>query len=385
MIRPSKPKPKPKLVLVGNGMAGMRAIEELLELAPDRYEITVFGTEPRGNYNRILLSPLLSAEKTLDDIMLNTPDWYADNGIKLLAGKTVTLIDRARSIVVADDGTEVPYDRLILATGSNPIMLPLPGADLPGVLAYRDVDDVDKMIEAAKAKRHAVVIGGGLLGLEAAYGLQQRGMDVTVVHLLATLMERQLDPTAAALLKTSLESRGLKFKMPASTEAIVGSGRVEAVQFKDGTELPADLVVMAVGIRPNVELAKRSGLVCERGVIVDDTMQTFDPKIYALGECVQHRGTCYGLVAPLFEQAKVVANHLAEIGIGRYAGSRVSTKLKVTGIDLFSAGDFIGDDDCDELTFMDASRGVYKKLVVKNDQIQGAVLYGSTVDGPWYF
>jgi nitrite reductase (NADH) large subunit len=376
---------KPKLVLVGNGMAGMRAVEELLELAPDRYAITVFGSEPRGNYNRILLSPLLSAEKTLDDIMLNTPEWYAEHGITLHAGRTVGKIDRRRRVVVADDGFEQPYDRLLLATGSNPFMLPLPGADLPGVLSYRDIDDVDAMIEASASYRHAVVIGGGLLGLEAAYGLQRRGMEVTVVHLLETLMERQLDPTAAGLLRASLEARGLEFRMPAATEAILGAERVEAVRFGDGSEIPADLVVMAVGIRPNVALAKASGIACERGVLVDDTMQTFDPAIYAVGECVQHRGQCYGLVAPLFEQAKVVANHLAEIGVGRYPGSRVSTKLKVTGIDLFSAGDFLGDDDSDELTFMDAARGVYKKVIVRNDRIQGAVLYGNTVDGPWYF
>ena len=380
-----RPQRRPRLVLVGNGMAGMRAVEELLELAPDRYEITVFGSEPRGNYNRILLSPLLSAEKTLDDIMLNPVDWYAERGITLHAGRKVTRIDRARSVVVTDDGFEQPYDRLLLATGSNPFMLPLPGANLPGVLSYRDVDDVDAMIAAAESGQHAVVIGGGLLGLEAAYGLERRGMNVTVVHLLDTLMERQLDPTAAALLKTSLEARGLKFKMPAATDAILGADRVRAVRFKDGEEIPADLVVMAVGIRPNVELAKTSGIVCDRGVLVDDTMQTFDPKIYAVGECVQHRGACYGLVAPLFEQAKVVANHLAEMGIARYRGSQVSTKLKVTGIDLFSAGDFIGGKDTDELTFQDAARGVYKKIVVRGNRIQGAVLYGSTVDGPWYF
>jgi nitrite reductase (NADH) large subunit len=376
---------KAQLVLVGNGMAGMRAVEELLELAPDRYEITVFGSEPRGNYNRILLSPLLSDEKSLDDIMLNTIEWYEEHGITLHAGRTIERIDRTRRVVVADDGLEQPYDRLLLATGSNPFMLPLPGADLPGVLSYRDVDDVDTMVEASASYQHAVVIGGGLLGLEAAYGLQRRGMDVTVVHLLDTLMERQLDPAAAGLLKTSLEARGLEFRMPAATEAILGSERVEAVRFKDGSESPADLVVMAVGIRPNVELAKTSGIVCDRGILVDDTMQTYDPAIYAVGECVQHRGMCYGLVAPLFEQAKVVANHLAEIGIGRYPGSQVSTKLKVTGIDLFSAGNFLGDEDSDELTFMDPARGIYKKLVVRDDRIQGAVLYGSTVDGPWYF
>jgi len=376
---------KPKLILVGNGMAGMRTIEELMALAPGAYDITVFGAEPRGNYNRILLSPVLSAEKTVADIMLNAREWYAEHGIHLVAGKKVVRVDRARRRIVADDGSEAPYDRLLLATGSNPIRLPLPGADLPGVMAYRDVDDVDEMIAASQRFSSAVVIGGGLLGLEAAYGLQKRGMDVTVVHLLGSLMERQLDPTAAALLKRSLEERGLSFKMPAQTEAIVGTDRVEAVRFKDGTEVPADLVVMAVGIKPNIELAQSSGIACARGVLVDDTMQTYDPCIYAVGECVQHRGTCYGLVAPLFEQAKVAANHLAEFGIGRYAGSQTSTKLKVTGIDLFSAGEFNGGEDTEELTFKDAARGVYKKLTIKDNRIRGAVLYGDTLDGAWYF
>ena len=378
-------KGRKKLVLVGNGMAGMRAVEELLTLAPDLYDVTVFGSEPHGNYNRILLSPVLAAEKTIADIMLNPRDWYEERGITLHAGDTVTRIDRARRRVVTTSGLESPYDRLILATGSMPIVLPLPGKDLPGVLSYRDIADVDRMVDAAESYRHAVVIGGGLLGLEAAYGLQKRGMDVTVVHLLPSLMDRQLDPAAASLLRASLEQRGLKFHMPAQTSALVGDGRVQAVRFADGTELPADLVVMAVGIRPNVALAKSSGIACERGVLVNDTMQTFDPRIYAVGECVQHRGACYGLVAPLFEQAKVVANHLAEFGIGRYAGSQTSTKLKVTGIDLFSAGDFTGGADTEELLFQDAARGVYKKIVVKDNKITGAVLYGDTVDGSWYF
>jgi len=366
-------------------MAGMRAIEELLELAPDLYDITVFGAEPHGNYNRILLSPVLASEKTIADIMLNTREWYDERRIRLIAGDEVVKIDRARRRVIAASGVEAPYDRLILATGSNPVMLPLPGKELPGVVTYRDIADVDKMISAARDFKHAIVIGGGLLGLEAAYGLQKRGMKVTVVHLLPTLMERQLDPAAGDLLRRSLEERGLEFRMPAQTKEIVGDERVRAVRFGDGTELPADLVVMAVGIRPNAALAKASGLACERGVLVSDTMQTFDPRIYALGECVQHRGACYGLVAPLFEQAKVLANHLAEFGIGRYAGSQTSTKLKVTGIDLFSAGDFSGGADTEELVFKDAARGVYKKIVVKDDKIRGAVLYGDTVDGAWYF
>lgn len=374
-----------KLVLVGNGMAGVRTLEELLKLAPNRYEITVFGAEPYGNYNRILLSPVLAAEKTIDEIMLNDEQWYRDNGIVLHKGKQVKRIDRVRRCVVAEDGTETEYDRVILATGSSPFIIPVPGTDLEGVISFRDIHDVDTMLEASRSKGRAVVIGGGLLGLEAANGLMKQGMDVTVVHLLDTLMERQLDKVAADLLKRSLEERGLKFLMEHQTECILGEGRVEAVRFKDGSETLADLVVMAVGIRPNIELAERSGLYCERGVVVNDTMQTFDPRIYAVGECVQHRRQTYGLVAPLWEQAKVCANHLAAFGIARYEGSVTSTKLKVTGIDLFSAGDFLGDDTTEDMVFQDAARGIYKKLVIKDNRIRGTVLYGDTIDGSWYF
>ncbi len=374
-----------RLVLVGNGMAGMRALEELLKLAPDLYEITVFGAEPHGNYNRILLSPVLAGEKTLDEIMLNDEAWYAERGITLHKGKPVVEIDRARRIVRAADGTEASYDRLLLATGSVPIVIPVPGNELEGVVTFRDVADVERMVAAAGEGRRAVVIGGGLLGLEAAYGLLKRGMDVTVVHLLDTLMEKQLDTTAAGMLKRALEEKGLKFLMEHQTEAILGERRVEGVRFANGLEVPADLVVMAVGIRPNVELARRAGLHCERGIVVGDTMQTYDPRIYAVGECVQHRGVTYGLVAPLFEQAKVAANHLARIGIARYEGSLVSTKLKVTGIDLFSAGDFLGGEGTESLLLQDPGRGIYKKLVLRDERIVGCVLYGDTLDGAWYF
>jgi len=374
-----------KLVLVGNGMAGVRALEELLKLAPEAYDITVFGAEPYGNYNRILLSPVLAGEKRIDEIMLNDEAWYAANGITLHKGKTVVEIDRAARRVVADDGTVALYDRLLLATGSVPIVLPVPGHDLEGVVTFRDIRDVDRMLEIAATHRRAVVIGGGLLGLEAANGLRRQGMEVTVLHLMETLMERQLDGTAAGMLRASLEATGLRFLMPARTEAILGNGRVRAVHLADGTEIAADLVVMAVGIRPNTELAEHAGLYCERGVVVNDTLQTYDPCIYALGECVQHRSTTYGLVAPLFEQAKVCANHLAGLGYWRYEGSQTSTKLKVTGIDLFSAGNYLGDDSTDEIYFKDLSGGVYKKLVLHDNRIVGAVLYGDTVDGSWYF
>ena len=377
---------KMKLVLVGNGMAGVRTLEELLKLAPDLYDITVFGAEPHPNYNRIMLSPVLAGEQTVQDIIINDLAWYAGHGVTLHLGKKVVKIDRKARVVLASDGTSADYDRLILATGSTPFILPVPGNDLDGVVGFRDIEDVDAMIAASESHKHAVVIGGGLLGLEAANGLKQRGMDVTVAHLAPWLMERQLDRTAAGLLQKNLEDKGLKFLLEKHTEQLIGKeGRVVAVRFKDGQEVPADLVVMAVGIRPNDALAKSAGIHCERGIVVNDTLQTFDPRIYAVGECVQHRGVAYGLVAPLFEQAKVAANHLAKHGIARYAGTVTSTKLKVTGIELFSAGNFTGGEQTEELVFQDAAAGIYKKLVLKDNRIQGAVLYGDSVDGSWYF
>ncbi len=379
---------KPKLVLVGNSMAGLRALEELLKLAPDLYDITVFGAEPHPNYNRILLSPVLAGEQTIEQIILNPLSWYADNGITLHTGKTVVEIDRIRRVVRTDDGLEAPYDRLLLAMGSLPFILPVPGKELDGVIAYRDIKDTEAMIDAALVHKHAVVIGGGLLGLEAANGLMLRGMDVTVVHIMPWLMERQLDDVAGKLLQKSLEDRGLKFLLGAQTQALLGNdaGRVRAVQFKDGSEILADLVVMAAGIRPNTALAESAGIHSSRGIVVTDTLQTVtDPRIYAVGECAAHRGIAYGLVAPLFEQGKVVANHLAQMGIGRYTGSQTSTKLKVTGIDLFSAGNFMGGEGCEDIVLSDPFSGVYKRLVVKGDQLVGACLYGDTVDGSWYF
>ncbi len=376
---------KQKLILIGNGMAGVRTLEELLKLVPEKYDITVFGAEPYGNYNRILLSPVLAGEKTIDEIMINSEAWYAENNIALLKGNTVTRIDRVERTVHAADGTARGYDRVILATGSSPFVIPVSGNTLPGVITFRDIHDVDFMLATSTKYKNAIVIGGGLLGLEAANGLMKQGMHVTVVHLLDCLMERQLDKTAADLLRISLEQRGMKFLMQEQTEAILGDTRVTGVRFKSGKEVMADLVVMAVGIRPNMELAKQSGLYCERGVVTNDTMQTYDPRIYAVGECVQHRGMSYGLVAPLFEQAKVCANHLAEYGIARYEGSVTSTKLKVTGIDLFSAGNYLGNDKTEDLVYKDSSQNVYKKLVIKNNKIEGAVLFGDTVDGSWYF
>ena len=383
---------KMKLVLVGNGMAGVRTLEELLKIAPDLYDITIFGAEPHPNYNRILLSPVLAGEQTLEQIVLNDWAWYQEHGITVHAGCTVNEVNRARRTVHASgkDGQtiSVPYDRLILATGSNPFMLPIPGKDLDGVLAYRDIADTQAMIDAATQYRHAVVIGGGLLGLEAANGLMKRGMQVTVVHASEWLMERQLDPVAGQMLQKALQERGMQFLMQAQTQELLGNadGRVCAIRFKDGSEIPADLVVMAVGIRPNTALAESMRLHVNRGIVVNDTMQTTtDARIYAVGECAAHRGTAYGLVAPLFEQGKVLANHLAEFGIGRYLGSQTSTKLKVTGIDLFSAGDFMGGAGTEEIVMSDPGAGQYKKLVLKDDKLVGACLYGNTVDGSWYF
>ncbi|BDT68357.1 nitrite reductase [NAD(P)H] [Comamonadaceae bacterium OS-1] len=383
---------KSKLVMVGNGMAGVRTIEELLKVAPDLYDITVFGAEPHPNYNRILLSPVLAGEQTLDEIVLNSWEWYSDNHITLHAGKKVTEVDRVNRVVRATgpDGSvvEAEYDRLLMCTGSNPFILPIPGKDLKGVIAYRDIADTNEMIATATQYKNAVVIGGGLLGLEAANGLMLRGMTVTVVHVNEWLMERQLDKVAGQLLQKSLESRGLQFRLGAQTQELVGGedGRVTAIHFKDGSKLATDLVVMAVGIRPNTDLAAKMRLHIDRGIVVNDTMQTVtDGRIYSVGECAAHRGIAYGLVAPLFEQAKVAANHLAEFGIGRYMGSLTSTKLKVTGIDLFSAGNFTGGEGTEEIVMSDPFGGVYKKLVLKDDKLIGACLYGDTVDGSYYF
>jgi nitrite reductase (NADH) large subunit len=386
---------KSKLVMIGNGMAGVRTLEELLKVAPELYDITVFGAEPHPNYNRILLSPVLAGEQTLDEIVLNSWEWYSDNHITLHAGKKVVSVDREKRIVRAEDGTEESYDRLLICTGSNPFILPVPGKDLTGVIAYRDIADTNEMIAAATQYKNAVVIGGGLLGLEAANGLMLRGMHVTVVHVMPTLMERQLDSVAGKLLQKSLEARGLTFLMGAQTQELTGNaeGRVASIKFKDGSELATDLVVMAVGIRPNTALAESMNLHCNKGIVVTDTLQTVtDARIYSVGECAAHRGIAYGLVAPLFEQAKVAANHLAMFGIGRYTGSLTSTKLKVTGIDLFSAGDFMGassgrpeDAGAEEIIMSDPFGGVYKKLVIKDDKLIGACLYGDTVDGSYYF
>ncbi|MCF6203029.1 MAG: FAD-dependent oxidoreductase [Methylococcaceae bacterium] len=376
---------KQKLVLIGNGMAGMRTVDELLKLSPDKFDITVFGAEPHGNYNRIMLSPVLAGDKKLSEIIINDLQWYQDNKITLYTGKTITKIDRTKQQVLSDDGTVANYDRLIIATGSVPVMLDIPGHDLEGVISFRDINDVNVMIETAKTHKNAIVIGGGLLGLEAANGLMIQGMNVSVVHRNNTLMSQQLDQQAADLMREELEQKGMHFLMNHQTEALLGNERVEKIRFKGGLEVNADLVVMAIGVRPNISLAQASGIQCDRGILVDDTLQTYTPTIYAVGECVQHRKKTFGLVAPLFEQAKVCANHLVDMGIASYVSSVTSTKLKVTGVDLFSAGDFIGDDNTEDIVFKDTARHIYKKLVIKNNLIIGIVLYGETIDGLWYF
>ncbi len=373
-----------KLVVIGNGMAAGRTLEELFARRPGAYDVTIFGAEPRVNYDRILLSPVLSGEKTYEEIVIHDEEWYAANGVVLHRGKEVVAIDRARRRVIAADGTEAEYDALLVATGSSPFVLPVPGADLPGVVTYRDLDDVEAMLAAARRGGRAVVIGGGLLGLEAAAGLREQGMEVTVLHLMPTLMERQLDQAAGWMLQRSIESRGITVRTRANTHAILGEDHVRAVRLDDGTEIPADLVVMAIGIRPNAALAKAAGLTVNRGLVVDDAMRTSDPDILSVGECVEHRGQCYGLVAPLYEMAKVAAATLAGEAAG-YAGSVTATKLKVTGIDLYSAGDFAEGKDREEIVLRDPARGVYKRLVLRDDRIIGAVMYGDTADGPWFF
>jgi nitrite reductase (NADH) large subunit len=374
-----------RLVVVGNGMAGIKAVEEILARTPDAFAITVFGAEPHGNYNRIMLSPVLAGEKRFDDIVTHPRDWYDQNGLELIAGEPVVAIDRSARMVTGAHGTMRPYDVLLLATGSNPIIIPVPGHDLPGVIGFRDIADVETMLEAGRTGGHAVVIGGGLLGLEAANGLARVGMETTVLHLMPTLMERQLDPVSAGLLKADLTARGITVLTEANTAAILGDGRVQAVRLADGRELPADLVVMAAGIRPNTALARAAGLPCGRGVQVDDGMCTADPAIYAVGECVEHRGAVFGLVAPLFDMAKVAADRIAGVAETDYVPAATGTRLKVTGIDMFSAGDFLGDGTTDEITFRDAARGVHKRLVLRDDRLIGAVLYGEARDAAWYF
>ena len=376
---------KMKLVLVGNGLAGMRCLEDLLDMAPERYDVTVIGEEPWGNYNRIMLSPVLSGDKTIDDIMLHPHAWYSDKGIRFIAGDPAVRIDRPRKQVYTEKGEVVDYDRLILATGSKPFIPPIAGADLKGVISFRDIYDINTMLDYCKTKKNAVVIGGGLLGLEAAYGLKQRGMNVTVLHLMDRIMERQLDSKASQMLRHSIEQKGISIITEANTEALVGvDGHVTQIRLKDGTVLEADLVVFAVGIRPNMALAQSAGLRCNRGVLVNDTMQTFDPSIYAVGECIEHRNQTFGLVEPLWGQAFICASHLAEHGSLTFKAPTVPTQLKVSGCDVFSAGNFEPKDDFEDIILNDEKRQIYKRIIIQKDKVVGAVLFGDTEDGVWY-
>lgn len=381
---------KMKLILVGNGLAGMRCLEDLLDMAPERYDITVIGEEPWGNYNRIMLSPVLSGDKCIEDIMLHSHDWYRNKNIRFIAGDPAVKIDRPRKQVYTGKGLKVDYDRLILATGSKPFVPPITGADLTGVISFRDINDVNTMLEYCKEKKNAVVIGGGLLGLEAAYGLKQRGMQVTVLHLMDRIMERQLDSRASSMLRKSIESKGIHIITQANTESLIGKeGHVTHIQLTDGTLLDADLVVFAVGIRPNMALAHSSGLRCNRGVLVNDTMQTFDPSIYAVGECIEHRHQTFGLVEPLWGQAFICATHLAEHGSLTFKAPTVPTQLKVSGCDVFSAGRIDVEqgepnEDFEEIILNDEKRQIYKRIIIQKDRVIGAVLFGDTEDGAWY-
>lgn len=381
---------KLKLVLIGNGLAGMRCLEDLLDMAPDRYEVTVIGEEPWGNYNRIMLSPVLSGEKTIDDIMLHPHAWYDDKGIQLIADDPAIRIDRTRKVVHTEKGECVDYDRLIIATGSTPFIPPVQGVDLKGVISFRDIYDVNTMIKYCESKKNAVVIGGGLLGLEAAYGLKQRGMNVTVLHLMDRIMERQLDGRASRMLRHSIEQKGIHIITEANTEALLGeAGHVRQVRLKDGTLLDADLVIFAVGIRPNIALAQRAGLRCNRGILVNDTMQTFDPSIYAVGECIEHRNQTFGLVEPLWGQAFICATHLAEHGSLTFKAPTVPTQLKVSGVDVFSAGRIDLEnsepkEDYEDIILNDEKRQIYKRIIIQKDKVIGAVLFGDTEDGIWY-
>ncbi|OUS74361.1 nitrite reductase large subunit [Paenibacillus sp. MY03] len=374
-----------KLVMVGNGMAGVSFIEQLLKLNPNRYEITIIGAEPHPNYNRIMLSSVLAGDADMKDIVLNDWSWYEDNGIKLHTGHTVTNMDAEARKVETDGGLVIPYDELVLATGSLPYMLPLPGADKEGVIAFRDMKDCETMIETAKAYRKAVVIGGGLLGLEAARGLLNLNMEVSVVHVTSYLMNRQLDATASVMLREELERQGMHFLLNKQSERITGGDRVSGLKFKDGMEAEADLIVMAVGIVPNAELAKRSGISVGRGILVDDYMGTNVPNIYAVGECAEHRGISYGLVAPLYEQGAVLAKRLAGVDSDGYHGTVLSAKLKVSGVNVFSAGIFLDEPGTKALRVQDDLDGIYKKVVFKDGKIIGTVLFGDTTDSSRIF
>lgn len=371
------------LVIVGKGMAATRLVEALARQALGRYAIAVVGAEPRRAYNRVLLSSLLAGEVAEADLELRPAGWWAAKGVTTLYGQAVAAIEPREKRVRLADGRALAYGKLVLATGSQPLRLPIPGAEKAGVITFRDIDDVAVMQAAAHAGERVVVIGGGLLGLEAAYGLALGGAKVTLVHLMDRLMERQLDGEAGALLAGAMRARGVEVVLGAQTETILGEGRVTGVRLKDGREFPADLVVLAAGIRPNADLARAAGLAVNRGIVVDDGLATSDPDIFAIGECAEHRGQVYGLVEPAYEQAEALAARLA----GRaatYEGSVVATNLKVSGVNLFSAGDFLGEAGTETLLLRDPARGFYRKLVLRGDRLVGALLQGDTADALWF-
>ncbi|WP_162406318.1 FAD-dependent oxidoreductase [Bradyrhizobium symbiodeficiens] len=371
------------LVIVGNGMAAARLVDELAKTSLGRYAVAVIGEEPRLAYNRVLLSSVLAGETGSHEIELRPADWWRHRGVTVRYGYRVTEIDTGRRELKIEGEESMEYSKLVIATGSTPLRLNLPGADLAGVHTFRDTRDVDLLLTLAAAKKRVVVVGGGLLGLEAAYGLAKAGAPVTLLHLMDRLMERQLDGPAAGLLKTLVERKGIRILLNASTARIHGEGHVEAVELADGSRIEADAVIFAAGIKPNVALAKEAGIAVNRGVVVNDLMQTSSPDIFALGECAEHRGTCYGLVEPAYEQARVLARHLAGKPAA-YQGSVVSTNLKVSGVSVFSAGDFMGGEGSESLVLTDRRRGTYKKLVIADGRLTGAVLIGDTVDALWY-
>ncbi len=371
------------LVIVGQGMAGTKLADELSQRALGRYSIILVGAEPYRAYNRVLLSSLLAREMTVDDIQLKPLTWWPKNGITNVFGRPVTGLDRAKKTITFANGVEIGYSKLVLATGSHAVKLPTPGMDLPGAITFRAMDDVDTMLNGVQPGRPAVVIGGGLLGLEAAYGLAKAGVRVTLLHIASRLMERQLDEPAARLLRAAIEDKGCEVILGANTVRVRGTSKVEAVELADGRVIPADLLVCAVGVRPNIALAKGAGLPCNRGILVDDQMRTSDPDVFAIGECAEHRGVAYGLVEPAYEHAKTVARTLAGERDAAYAGSILATNLKVSGVSLFSAGDFMGEGK-EALVYEDEAQHIYKKIVLDDDKVAGAVLYGDTADGLWY-
>jgi nitrite reductase (NADH) large subunit len=379
--------PLEHLVVIGNGMAGLRLVEEVIQRAPDRYAITVVGKEPQPAYNRVLLSSLLAGEVGEDDIRLRDRGWYQHHWIDLITGDAATGLDTASRVIQLASGRRLPYDRAVLATGSNPIRPPLAGANLPGVLTFRDLDDIAAMRRFAEQGCHALVIGGGLLGIEAAHGLARAGIGVTLLHLMDRLMERQLDVRGAGLLRQAIEARGVTVLLQAETAAIIGDSQAEGLLLKDGRHLDGGLVVFAIGIRPEMELARAAGLACNRGIIVDDALATSAPGVFAIGECAEHRGQCYGLVEPAYAQARVLARGLAGEDVG-YGGTVLATNLKVSGVPVFSAGDFLGGEDSEEIVLNDPGRATYKKLVIRRrdecQQLAGVVLFGDTADGLWY-